>query len=239
VEDFYSRAVEANVEAARRLEPTIELAELAGNVLSHAGPAAEFAERYEPIRRQATLAAEELRDAQSLFSRVDVGGMRQLRATIQAFAESRPAANLERLMKPVRIDLGIAKANMPIFERLESEFLAGFRRVDWSSLTQMTTVTAVMQVLKTARIETAGVGVVALPKPSMSGVGEVVLPGGTNAWPAIAEQLQRIGTLPCGAIYAIVLVLVLIALQPKLAEDIGDAVLFVTVTNAIIRNGQR
>lgn len=87
--------------------------------------------------------------------------------------------------------------------------------------------------------EGIGLGGVAVPKPSISGAGEVVLPGGTNVWPAIAEQFQRIGALPCGAIYGIVLALVLIALYPKLAEDIDAAALFVTVTNAIIRNGKR
>jgi hypothetical protein len=211
VEDFYDRMVEANVEAARRLEPVIELAEVAGNVLSHAGAAAEFAEQYEPIRRQA-----------------------------QEFAGSWRAVHLGPLVKAVHLDLGIAAAIMPIV-RQNAELLTSFRGLDWPSLAREmpATVMAAMQALAGVQIEAAGVGVVALPKPSMSGVGEVVLPGGTNAWPAIAEQLQRIGALDCGTIYAIVFVLVMFIFWPELADDIGATVLFIAITNAIMRNGKR
>jgi hypothetical protein len=114
------------------------------------------------------------------------------------------------------------------------------KTVDWPSLTgqKLATVAAAMQALAAMQFEAAG-GVAALPKPCISGAGEVVLPGGSNAWPAIAEQLQRIGALPCGEIYAIVLVLVGFILLPKLRDDIGDAALFIGIANSIIRNGKR
>jgi TerB-C domain len=199
--------------------------------------AEEFEQHYEPIRREGALAAEELRKAQSAISGVDAVHMRHLRASMQAFAEGWRSEHLESLVKPVHLDLGIAKVNMHLFERFDTEVLAGFRNVDWSSIARMTpTISAAVRALAAVPIEVAGAGVVAVPNPSMSGAGEVVIPAGTNAWPAIAEQLQRIGALPCGQVYAIVFFLVLIVLLPKLAEEIGDAALFVTVTNAIMRN---
>lgn len=136
------------------------------------------------------------------------------------------AGSFEPLVKSV--NLGIAGSLQPALDAIAA--YAQMARADL-----LANIAAITQ----AWPEGIDVGGVAVPKPSLSGVGEVVLPGGTNAWPAIADQLQRIGALPCGHIYAIVFFLVLIALMPKLADEIGDAALFLAVTNAIIRNGQR
>jgi hypothetical protein len=128
------------------------------------------------------------------------------------------------------LSLGIAAIMQPAFEQFNAQL--------FGISTYAQTARADLVAKMTALAETYsphGVGVAAVPKPSLSGAGEIVLPGGTNAWPAVAEQFQRIGALPCGHIYALVLLLVLFALLPKLRDDVGDAGLFLTIANAIIR----
>lgn len=177
----------------------------------------EFARHYEPTTRQ-------LRDAELAFNRADMPHMQQVRA-ITAHMEPLVTSVRLNLLSSVKLDLGLANIR-PILDDLAKS------RVDWAALSE-----AMSRAAALPGLAPAGTGV--MPKMAVSGAGQVVLPGDTNAWPAIAEQLQRIGALPCGQVYAIVFFLVLIVLLPKVAEGIGDAALFVGVTNAIIRNGRR
>jgi hypothetical protein len=265
VEDFYNDAVEANVEAARQLEPAIELAELAGNVLTQADAAAdfdaqhssivsqaqEFAEQYEPIWRQAALAVTEFRAAQLAYGRSAMQEIQVLNAqwepfvktanlgiisTMQSAWDEWRAASIKTLgasIEPIvkTVNLRFAESSLLAAGQMHAQM------EEIASYAQTALADLIAELNAFAEAYSV-VGVGAVPKPSLSGAGEVVLPG-ENAWPAVAEQLQRIGALPCGHIYAIVLALVLFAFLPKLRDDIGDIALFVTIANVIIRSGKR
>lgn len=231
-EQFSSIAAQMQ-EVAERYEPIRRQAqEFAEQSSSLRRMSEEFARDYEPIRQEAALAAKELRDAQSAFSRADMAHMGQLRALtaqMEPLVKSVRASlfgsvKLDLDLQCVELDSGLASI-APVLDGLAKN------RVDWAALSG-----ALSRAVALPRSEPTGM--VALPKMAASGTGQVVLPGEAPARHRTGH-LQRIGALQCGQVYAMLFVIVLIALMPELPDDVGKVVFVITVLGLILRNGER